>query len=135
MTVCTLTQGKIAVKSLSYLKRFRRRFSGELQPKAHSLTRFAAWEISSISQKIHRKHGTLLHVLNFSFVKDKSNRTLNFKVSYMYFISSVIMKWTLSKSENVRSFLAERPKIVWPKSRQNVLKLAKFDMRIFVWQK
>ena len=49
--LCTLTQGKIAVKSLSYLKRFRRRFSGELQPKAHSLTRFAAWEISSISQK------------------------------------------------------------------------------------
>ena len=50
--LCTLTQGKIAVKSLSYLKRFRRRFSGELQPKAHSLTRFAAWEISSISQKM-----------------------------------------------------------------------------------
>ena len=48
----TLTQGKIAVKSLSYLKRFRRRFSGKLQPKVHSLTRFAAWEISSISQKI-----------------------------------------------------------------------------------
>ena len=50
--LCTLTQGKIAVKSLSYLKHFRRRFSGELQPKVHSLTRFAAWEISSISQKI-----------------------------------------------------------------------------------
>ena len=52
MLLCTLTQGKIAVKSLSYLKHFRRRFSGKLQPKVHSLTRFAAWEISSISQKI-----------------------------------------------------------------------------------
>ena len=68
--LCTLTQGKIAVKSLSYLKHFRRRFSGELQPKVHSLTRFAAWEISSISQKIRSysfKHGVLLHVVNFFF--------------------------------------------------------------------